>query len=128
MEPTEIVEALRRLEAKVDRLARHREPRMLLSKRTAAQLLGVDRGTTFESLIRNGHLHLITVGGQARIARVELERLLEEGVPATAPAAPRARRHHPTGKELAEEIAAAGRADRERRRNHGPTSTSTAKP
>lgn len=73
-----ILAALARLEQKVDEL--RRSPPKLLSRRAAARLLGVDRGSTLESLIRQGRLRLVA----GRIPLAEIERLLADGVPARA--------------------------------------------
>lgn len=71
-----------RLEAKVDALTKARPTGRLLSKRAAARLLGVDRGTTLEALVRDGHLRLV----MGKIPDTEIERLLVEGLPeGTAP-------------------------------------------
>lgn len=51
----------------------------LLSKRAAAKLLGVDRGTTLEELLRAGILKTVDIGGRPRILRSELARVLAEG-------------------------------------------------
>lgn len=80
----ELLATIRRLEAKVDALARAR-PKRLLSKRAAARLLGVDRGTTLEQLIRDGHVHLVA----GKIPDTEIDRLLAEGMPEPKQRAPR---------------------------------------
>lgn len=49
----------------------------LLSKRAAAKLLGIDRGTTLETLIRDGYLRLV----MGKIPAGDLERLLANGLP-----------------------------------------------
>lgn len=72
----DLAAAVRRLEAKLDSLTRRRE-RRLLSKREAARLLGIDRGTTLERLIRDGHLRLV----MGRVPDTEIERLLADGIP-----------------------------------------------
>lgn len=81
----EILAAVLRLEAKVDALTRAR-PKRLLSKRAAARLLGVDRGTTLEGLIRDGHLRML----MGKIPDTEIDRLLAEGIPESKPRARRA--------------------------------------
>lgn len=69
--------AIARIEAKVDALAKARPTGRLLSKRAAARLLGIDRGTTLEGFIRDGHLRLV----MGKIPDTEIERLLAEGLP-----------------------------------------------
>jgi len=64
--------AVERLERKIDALGRRRD-RRLLSKRAAARLLGVDRGTTLERLIREGTLR----AENGRIPLADLERILD---------------------------------------------------
>ncbi len=76
---------MERLERKLDALSRRRD-RRLLSKRAAARLLGIDRGTTLERLIRDGHLRLV----MGRVPDTEIERLLAQGLPDVKQ---RARRH-----------------------------------
>lgn len=49
----------------------------LLSRRAAARMLGVDRGSTLAGLIREGKLALV----RGRIPLGEIERLLKEGLP-----------------------------------------------
>lgn len=71
-----ILAAIERLERKVDALSRP-VPK-LLSRRAAAKMLGVDRGSTLEGLIREGRLRLV----RGRIPLGEIERLLQEGLPA----------------------------------------------
>lgn len=80
----ELLAAVRRLERKVDELARVR-PKRLLSKRSAARLLGVDRGTTLEQLIRDGQVHLVA----GKIPDTEIDRLLAQGIPEPKQRAPR---------------------------------------
>lgn len=77
---------LERLERKLDALlARGRAPAgggaALVTKRAAARILGCDRGTTLEQLIRSGRLPTVTApsGKGLRIPRAELERVLREG-------------------------------------------------
>ncbi len=77
-ESAAILAALERLERKVDALGR--SPPKLLSRRAAARLLGVDRGSTLETLIREGKLRLVA----GRIPLSEIERLLADGLPARA--------------------------------------------
>jgi hypothetical protein len=72
----DVVAAVARLERKLDALARRRD-RRLFSKRAAARLLGIDRGTTLERLIRDGHLRLV----MGRVPDTEIERVLAEGIP-----------------------------------------------
>ncbi|ACL66757.1 DNA binding domain protein, excisionase family [Anaeromyxobacter dehalogenans 2CP-1] len=84
-----LLAAIERLERKVDALtARLAEPppAEAVGKREAARLLGVDRSTTLEQLLRNGRLRATRYGGRVRIARSEIQRFLEE------PEAPRRHR------------------------------------
>ncbi len=74
----DLLAAVARLEAKLDALTRRRE-RRLLSKRAAARLLGIDRGTTLERLVRDGHLRLV----MGKVPDTEIERLLADGIPET---------------------------------------------
>ncbi len=74
-ESSAILAAIERVERKLDALSRP-VPK-LLSRRAAAKLLGVDRGSTLEGLIREGRLRLV----RGRIPLGEIERLLQEGVP-----------------------------------------------
>ena len=55
----------------------------LLSKRAAAKLLGVDRGTTLADLLATGNLRTVVLGGQERIPTAEIERLATEGTTRT---------------------------------------------
>lgn len=77
---------MQRLERKLDAALRP-APR-LLSKRAAAKMLGVDRGTTLEGLIRDGALRLV----MGRIPLPEIEKLLAEGLPSPKPRLRRAER------------------------------------
>jgi excisionase family DNA binding protein len=63
----------------------------LLSLKEAARVLGVDRRTTLTNLIADGVLGTVEVPGSRgiRIPRRELERLLESGLPESAPGRPR---------------------------------------
>jgi len=88
---TAILAVLTRLERKLDALARPTPN--LLSRRAAARMLGVDRGTTLAGLIRCGRLRLV----MGRIPASEIERLLEEGVP---PARQRERQTADEGGEI----------------------------
>lgn len=63
-----------------------------LSKRQAAQLLGVSRGRTLDRLIREGTLRAVLIGTRSRIPMSEIERLLQEGAPSPLPARPAPRR------------------------------------
>ncbi len=53
--------------------------RLVLSKREAADLLGVDRGRTMGELIRSGQLRPIPWGKGQRIPLEEVQRLAREG-------------------------------------------------
>ncbi len=94
----DLLAAVRRLEAKVDEIARAR-PKRLLSRRAAARLLGIDRGTTLEALVRDGHLRLVA----GKIPDTEVDRLLAEGLPQPKP---RDRRTSPAPRSPAAEAAA----------------------
>lgn len=61
-----------------------------LSKRRAAEYLGVDRGTTLARLIAAGKIRTVLVDGRVRIPRAELERVAYEGTDTAPPV--RARR------------------------------------
>jgi len=74
-----VLAAVERLEHKLDALARP-APK-LLSRRAAARVLGVDRGTTLAALIRDGHLHLVL----GKVSQEELQRLIEQGLPEPKP-------------------------------------------
>jgi excisionase family DNA binding protein len=66
--------------AALARVPRGGPTKELLSKRAVAKLLGVDRATTLETLIRAGRIRTVEVGGRPRIPRAELERVLVAGV------------------------------------------------
>jgi hypothetical protein len=83
----QVLAELQALRKDVARLSSKREVR-LLSRREAARMLGVDRGTTLEALIRDGHLRLVL----GKIPIADLERLLAEGIPETKRRAPRSPR------------------------------------
>lgn len=72
----ELVEMMARLERKLD--AALRAPPKLLSKRAAAKMLGVDRGTTLERWIHSGALRVV----EGRIPLPDVERLVADGPPA----------------------------------------------
>ncbi len=82
-----------RLERKLDAALKPR--RELLSKRAAAKLLGVDRGSTLERLIRDGRVRLVA----GKIPANELDRLLTEGLPDQRSS--RRRREQPTDEAAA---------------------------
>lgn len=64
-------------------------PRLVVSKREAAHLLGIDRGRTLGELLRSGRLRAIPWGRGERIPLEEVQRLAREGF--TSPSAkPRA--------------------------------------
>lgn len=52
---------------------------LLLSKRQAAKLLGVGRGSTLERLIRAGDIRMVKAGARMRIPLEEVERFAREG-------------------------------------------------
>jgi len=96
----EILAALRRIEAKLDELL-GRRPKRLLSKRAAARLLGIDRGTTLEELIREGHLRMVL----GKIPDTEIDRLLDlDTMPAPRRRALRQRRTLPAVEDVARAI------------------------
>src|SRR5205823_1706236 len=55
--------------------------KLLLSKKEAARILGIDRKTTLRDLIDAGHLTLVPGPRGERIARAQVERLVENGIP-----------------------------------------------
>src|ERR1700687_2249859 len=73
---------LRRARHEIMEAVRRRRPAKpearLLSKRAAARRLGVDRGTTLQTLIDRGELRTVSVAGRVRIPASEIERF-EEG-------------------------------------------------
>lgn len=71
----DLVERLARLERKLD--AALRPSPKLLSKRAAAKMLGVDRGTKLERWIRDGALRLV----DGKIPLPDVERLVTNGPP-----------------------------------------------
>jgi hypothetical protein len=89
-----VLGALERIERKLD-VALRPTP-ALLSKRAAAKMLGIDRGTTLETLLRDGHLRLV----MGKIPLANLERLLAEGLAAPRP---RKRRQRPEERHLTDE-------------------------
>jgi excisionase family DNA binding protein len=52
---------------------------MVLSKREAAHLLGIDRGRTLGELLRSGQLRAVPWGRGERIPLEEVQRLAREG-------------------------------------------------
>jgi hypothetical protein len=79
---------MERLEHKLDALLERERPRRrnqdsrLLTKRDAARRLGVDRCTTLETLIANGHVATVPAGREGvRIPAGEVERLERDGIP-----------------------------------------------
>jgi hypothetical protein len=71
----ELLAVVQRLERKLD--AALKPAPKLLSRRAAAKMLGIDRGTTLATLMRDGHLRLV----MGKIPQADLERLLAEGLP-----------------------------------------------
>ncbi len=71
-----ILEALGRLERKLDALAKPRS--RLLSKREAARRLGISRTRTLPDLIADRRLRVVRVGDGVRIPAAEVERLAKE--------------------------------------------------
>ena len=82
-----------RLERKLDAALKPR--RELLSKRAAAKLLGIDRGSTLERLIRDGRVRLVA----GKIPANELDRLLTNGLPDQK--SPRRRKEQPSDEAAA---------------------------
>jgi excisionase family DNA binding protein len=100
------------ISAKLDAIAERQPPQRLLSKRQAAELLGVSRGRTLDRLIAEGAIRTVTVGTRSRIPVAELDRLLVEGAPsAPVPAVPvqraAVRRHDRRPPNVAHELAKA---------------------
>jgi excisionase family DNA binding protein len=77
-------------------------PRLVLSKREAAHLLGVDRGRTLGELLRSGQLRAVPWGKGERIPLEEVQRLAREGFRAPG-AKPRA--SHPRRKAKTDPVA-----------------------
>jgi hypothetical protein len=79
----ELSATLERVERKLDALLsrERRSQAAAVGKREAARLLGVDRSTTLEALIRDGVVKTVTVAGRLRITRDEIARVLSVGVP-----------------------------------------------
>jgi hypothetical protein len=92
----DVLAEVRELRRRVDELLRP-APK-LLSRRAAARMLGVDRGTTLAGLIARGALRLV----EGKIPLPDVERLVTEGVPAEPR---RAKRTQPQ-KEAPDAIAA----------------------
>lgn len=76
-----------------------RQPRKagsgLLSKKAAARLLGVDRATTLEEWISTGRIKVVDLDGRVRIPRVEVERVISEGIPNATGSQPSRSRRSP---------------------------------
>lgn len=66
-------------------------PKLAVSKREAARLLGIDRGATLAALVRAGRLRLVPWGKTTRIPLTDVHRLVETGFTISG-APPRARR------------------------------------
>lgn len=65
---------------------------LLLSYRQAAKLLGISRGSSLHDLIQRGLLRPVTLCGQQRIPREQVEELARNGEEAALPTPPRAPR------------------------------------
>lgn len=65
---------------------------LLVSKREAARLLGVDRNWTLDRLVKEGAIRVVQVGKRVRIPMAEVERLAREGEPTPIPPPRRTRR------------------------------------
>jgi hypothetical protein len=75
--PRDIAE-LKQLAVSAQRKRSDRRPwqsKRFLSKREAAQFLGVDRGTTLQALIDGGDLRTVVIVGRVKIPVSEVERL-----------------------------------------------------
>jgi excisionase family DNA binding protein len=60
-----------------------KNPPLLLSRRRAAKLLGIDRDETLGELLSTGNIRTVTVGGRTRIPLAEVQRLAAEGTTRT---------------------------------------------
>jgi hypothetical protein len=60
--------------------------KLLLSKREAAKLLGIDRSSTLNELIARGLLKTVVVNARVKVTRAEVERLAAVGFDVTRPA------------------------------------------
>lgn len=56
-----------------------KEPKLLLSVREAARLLGVGRTNTFQTMMETGAIRVVKVAGRVRVARSEVDRIVREG-------------------------------------------------
>lgn len=63
--------------------------REVVSKRTAATMLGVDRGRTLAALIADGQLRTVEIRGRVCIPREDVERVVAGGAPTPTPAGKR---------------------------------------
>ncbi len=61
--------------------------KLLLSKREAAKLLGIDRSSTLNELIARGLLKTVVVNARIKVTRAEVERLAAVGFDVSLPAA-----------------------------------------
>lgn len=85
-------DALKRLTAEIERLrASFSPPPALLSFRKAAKLLGIDRGSTLQALIKSGQIKCVKAGRTVRIPLSEINRLAVQGFEELGPKAAKAR-------------------------------------
>ena len=95
-----ILAVLTRLDRTLEKLEAHQEHKerrrnldsRLLTKRAAARLLGIDRSTTLERLIREGSVRTVPYGEGTRIPASEIARLEDEGIPEPSSRCPPRRR------------------------------------
>lgn len=70
-----------------------KEPKLLLSVREAARLLGVGRGSTFAEMMRTGEIRVVKVAGRIKVPRSEVDRIVRDGTePCPYPVRERRRR------------------------------------
>lgn len=102
----ELLAELRRQTGLLERAHRHRErePRVLLSKRKAARLLGVSRSRTLDALIDSDQVRTVRLGGRLRIPLAEIERLQVEGPGVPAPTGLRAGRRKQSASAMNEAL------------------------
>jgi len=82
----DVLEELRQLRGDVQTMRAvppAKSPPLLLSRRRAAKLLGVDRDETLGELLSTGNIRTVTVGGRTRIPLAEVQRLAAEGTTRT---------------------------------------------
>ncbi len=95
--------------AKIDALVDRKVSPALLSKRAAAKLLGVDRGTTLESMIADGQIATVKIGSRQKIPLVEVENFISRHTERTEPPKARAQsRQKTTEAQVLEELRSLG--------------------